>query len=69
MKKIDIIPVAILSSERKTETLYTTILSLKESGFSEFYIHYDQQKTGIWPGYQKLASDVIPGYLEPQLLS
>lgn len=55
---INQIPVGIVSSERAIETLYRTIQSLKNAGFSRFYIGYDRDRSGIWPHYQLMMKEM-----------
>ena len=59
MKPLPSIPVAILSSKRKKETLSRTVQSLIHAGFPEIYIHYDHEQSGVWPGYLKIAEKAI----------
>lgn len=49
------IPACVLTAPRAVETLGRTILSLKNAGFEQFYIYYDKNRRGIWPGYLTLA--------------
>lgn len=70
MKSSHSLPVAVLSSDRKTETLYRTVRSLKNAGFYEIYIYYDRDRSGVWPGYQKIIRNVLHmfGTKEPILI-
>lgn len=58
------IPVGIVSSHRTMETLYDTIRSLKNSGFSDFYIRYDHQRMGIWPHYQLVMREMAKRFAD-----